>query len=68
MKREPLFLISDDPDASGLVMTAFNPGSGDTLASCKVDKRLCARWVEKLIQPLVHESEGYWVGQHGYHP
>ncbi len=72
MDKEPIFLATPDTEVKGnCVLTVFEPGSGDTLAT----RSLCPRGqmiiMDRMLQSLrgvLEPREGYWVGQHGYHP
>jgi len=68
-KRDPFITVTTDHDnPAQVILTAYEAGSGATLARKPLDRGECARLVEKLIQPLVRRPKGHWVGQHGYHP
>lgn len=68
MKRDPFIIVTDDHERSGqVVLTAYEAGSGDTLARKPLDVSECAHLVEKLIQPLIRRPQGHWIGQHGFH-
>ncbi len=69
---EPIFLATPDLKVKGnIVLTAYEPGSGDTLAHRSVCPRGQMIIMEKMLSSLRGvldpPREGYWVPHHGYH-